>query len=319
MATRTNMHTAVWFGLIAAAMATMTLARSAEATSRHNNRHDHSVTVTVSERIDREVQGQCFYRGRIDGTVQVQGNTHVPDLRIRASVHCPSGVTVLPEWRMRGVRLSPVDFEQALEAAGTVRTYDDGEHCTYLPDVSVRRDGRVQTVGVTHACTVSFPMAVGGGPRDTRVAVPVREDFRRDLENGCEYRAKIRGVLRTVGTGTNGAVYQPDLRIQTEVHCPDVPVVRVLPRRIVGPPQTARALARRIASVATVITRQKGMRCVYIPTFEVRQGRTEGRTVRFECRDGEVVTGGVHVDRSFPVGPEAEGPPVFPESIVAGE
>lgn len=107
----------------------------------------------------------------------------------------------------------------------------------------------------------------------------VREDFRRDLVNGCEYRARVRGTVR-VAEG-----YTPVLRVESEVHCPGVPVTRQGARAVRGRELTGAALAHRLNAAGTLWAKHEGRVCVYAPAFDVRNGVPAGRTVAFNCRD----------------------------------
>ena len=131
-------------------------------------------------------------------------------------------------------------------------------------------------------------------------AVEVHENFARDLENGCEYQSKVRGVVLPATSAASNAhseLFAPNLRISTVVRCPNLPSIRtegVIRSRAL----TAEQLARSVQQRARVRTSDAEGTCSYAPSFQFDRQQLAGRDVNFTCRarEGGVTEGGVYVD-----------------------
>lgn len=281
-------------------------------------------TSMVDQRLARNIGDGCLYVAQVRGPVYesrlADGTTgYSPNLEVRASVNCPWGVSAIRPRRAQGKDLNAEQLERVIERAGEVRTFraehDEGRACTYAPDLEIAF-GRLAMEGVRGRCDV----AVGGGPRPQAGRVQVREDFRRDLENACEYRATLRGWVhatpkargvREGGSGGEQQQYATDLVVRPEVHCPNVPVERGGIRRIAGRAMSAEDLARVLRERATLDVVRARARCEYQPSFRIAGTRIEGRDVTYACRtrDGELIeAGGVYVEPDVGVVGEEAAP-----------
>lgn len=104
------------------------------------------------------------------------------------------------------------------------------------------------------------------------------------LENGCLYRADVRGKVVPVDRGkfTEPAV-RPDLTIAAEVACPNAAVLHRT-RSILGPAPITRAqLVDAIEQRASVATGASGQACYYAPDFELTSKRLVGNGVSYVC------------------------------------
>ncbi len=123
--------------------------------------------------------------------------------------------------------------------------------------------------------------ARGGGPsegsqhRDTYV----HERFSRDLVDGCEYRADVRGTIQPSAASN----VEANLVVRADLHCPNVSSVRAPVQRLTVRNVSADRLAQRVAAGAKVMASRDGRACAYEPDFVFRDGTLVNTDVSVRC------------------------------------
>lgn len=134
-------------------------------------------------------------------------------------------------------------------------------------------------------------LARGGGPAGAASAGRqyVHERYSRDLPDGCEYRADVRGTVspvaaaRAEASGRGGAL-DADLAVNASVHCADVARVQAPARRVAVRAASPEALAQRVGERATVrAARGERGRCEYAPRFAFREDTLVNTGVAIAC------------------------------------
>jgi hypothetical protein len=117
-------------------------------------------TGVIDDRYAADLDNGCEYRSTVRGTVRPEGSALAPDLRVRASVHCPNVPRVsAPERAVRARANSPEQLARAVAAAGRVHTRGADGACQYVP--AFRAAGtQLAARDVSYTC---LP-ARGGGP-----------------------------------------------------------------------------------------------------------------------------------------------------------
>jgi hypothetical protein len=104
------------------------------------------------------------------------------------------------------------------------------------------------------------------------------------LENGCVYRADVRGKVVPAGADAFGQpAVRPNLSVAAEVACPNASVIH-RSRSVLGPaPMTRAQLVAAIEQRASVATAVSGQTCYYAPDFALTSKRLVGNGVAYVC------------------------------------
>jgi hypothetical protein len=148
-------------------------------------------------------------------------------------------------------------------------------------DDHVSQIGRYRSAAVARANGDS--LARGGGPAEDANADPyVHERFSRDLADGCEYRADVRGAIRPART-EGAARVSADLTVRADLHCPNVASVQAPARRVALRATSPGQLAERLGGVGVVRASRDGSACSYEPVFAFRDGVLVNTDVSVSC------------------------------------
>lgn len=115
----------------------------------------------------------------------------------------------------------------------------------------------------------------------------INEYFARTLENGCDYRVGIVGLVRVMDPppdAANGeARYSPRLNVGAELRCPDAPPVRLRRNVLEADGLTAEAFVRALEQRTEIDTRVTGPRCRYMPNYQFQPRRLAARSLTYAC------------------------------------
>jgi hypothetical protein len=268
-------------------------------------------TTVVDTRFAHGTGDGCRYETRVAGLVAreapVLGDVprFSPSLRVDAQLGCREQTAAIRQRALDERALSADELLAAVDHAGAVVRFEgrDGERgrtCVFEPRFTMTARGALAGTSVSQKCEAP----VGGGPRAAAQVISVRERFARDLTNGCEYRATVRGTLRAAAGGQR---YAPSLGVRPEVHCANAAATFGPTRAVHGAARSIDRIERDLNDAGAFAAPHEGGVCRYTPDFRWTGTTLRGESVTYACRapGRGTDTGGVYV----PSGGDAEGTP----------
>jgi hypothetical protein len=123
-------------------------------------------------------------------------------------------------------------------------------------------------------------------PTQGPLAVPsrVNEAFTYPIGNGCQYSATIRGSVKAARSGgSEEPRYSPNLTVNAWVTCQNNTELRVTDNTLKDTAMTRSQLEQAIEMRGSLLAESSGKRCVYLPDFNLGDGRLTGVGVSFLC------------------------------------
>jgi len=133
-------------------------------------------------------------------------------------------------------------------------------------------------------------------PTQGPLAVPTRinEAFTYPTGNGCQYSATVRGSVKSA-RGVNGEEprYTPSLTVNAWVTCQNNTELRVTDNSLRETTMTRSQLEQAIEMRGSLLVEGAGRRCVYLPDFNLGDGRLAGVGVSYLCPASSPLGGGL--------------------------
>jgi hypothetical protein len=123
-------------------------------------------------------------------------------------------------------------------------------------------------------------------PTQGPLAVPSRinEAFTYPIGNGCQYSATIRGSVKAARGGSGEEPrYSPNLTVNAWVTCQNNTELRVTDNSVKDTAMTRSQLEQAIEMRGSLLAESSGKRCIYLPDFNLGDGRLAGVGVSYLC------------------------------------
>ena len=133
-------------------------------------------------------------------------------------------------------------------------------------------------------------------PTQGPLAVPTRinEAFTYPIGNGCQYSATVRGSVKSARSASGEEPrYTPNLTVNAWVTCQNNTELRVTDNALRETAMTRSQLEQAIELRGSLLAESSGKRCVYVPDFNLGDGRLTGVGVSNLCPSSSAMGSGL--------------------------
>jgi len=128
------------------------------------------------------------------------------------------------------------------------------------------------------------------------LAVPTRinEAFTYPIGNGCQYSATVRGSVKSARSASGEEPrYTPNLTVNAWVTCQNNTELRVTDNSLRETGMTRSQLEQAIELRGSLLAESSGKRCIYVPDFNLGDGRLSGVGVSNLCPSSSAMGSGL--------------------------